>query len=202
MKKEILNVAAIAAALFCIGWADSLEGLKLEAGKIESIETAFIQEKHLSILKKPLESRGMLYYKAPDSLRWEYTSPVEIILLMHDGKVERYLKTEEGKLEKDDSASLPIMETVLEEIGGWLKGEFEKNPYFTAQLMPGREILLTPKEDAMEAVIQKVVLHLSDRPGILEKAVIYESEDSYTNLIFEDAALNPQLDDSIFTKVR
>ena len=64
------------------GWAANWEDIQSAAEKIKSVSANFSQEKHLQILIKPLVSKGRFYFLAPDSVRWEYTSPVKSILLM------------------------------------------------------------------------------------------------------------------------
>jgi len=76
-----------ALALLCVGWADSWDQLKTMAGTVTSVQAEFVQEKHLPILAKPLVSKGVFYYQAPRSLRWEYRWPVQSILAMHDNRV-------------------------------------------------------------------------------------------------------------------
>ncbi len=186
--------------LIFAGWADTWDGIKAGAMKIKSVKAEFIQEKHLKILKKPLISKGIFYYKSPGSLRWEYFSPVRSILIMNNGKVRRWIKTENG-FGEDHSPGLKGMGIVLDEITKWLAGDFNDNPDFNAALLPGKKILLTPKNKALSSIIAKIVLRLSDTPGIMESVTIYESEDNYTLFRFINPSLNPGFDEKIFRKM-
>ncbi len=182
------------------GWADTWDGIKAGAVKIKSVKAEFIQEKHIKILKKPLISKGIFYYKSPGSLRWEYFSPVKSILIMGNGETRRWIKTQKG-FREDHSPGLKGMGIVLDEITKWLAGNFNDNPDFKATLVPGRKILLTPKNKALLSIIAKIVLKLSDTPGIMESVTIFESEDSYTLLKFINPELNPGLDKKLFRKM-
>ena len=183
-----------------MGWADSLERLREQAGQVETIKADFIQEKHLRILTKPLVSKGVFCYRAPRSLRWEYKSPVRSILLMHRGKIRRYIEGANG-LTEDPGAGLQAMEPVLQEITRWLKGDFGNNPMFSASLKGEGKIVLTPKEKAFASIIKRIELILSDRPGVIKSVTIYEGEDSFTRIEFRNVRVNGPLKDSLFQEI-
>ena len=187
-------------AFMCLGWADTWEGIQSAASTITSVRAEFVQEKHMEILARPLVSKGIFYFQAPNSLRWEYQSPVQSILLMHDGRTKRYL-LKNGAITEDAGAHLQSMQVVLQDIAQWMNGRFEENPAFSASLEPGRKIVLRPKEKSLANIIQRIELILSDRPGIIEAVMIYEGENSYTRFEFKNAVLNQPLQDSIFRKI-
>ena len=187
-------------AFMCLGWADNWDGIKKTASTVTSVRAEFVQEKHMEILAKPLVSKGIFYFKAPNSLRWEYRSPVQSILLMHDGRTKRYLKRN-GAITEDAGAHLQSMQVVLQDIAQWLNGRFEENPAFSASLEPDRKIVLRPKEKSLATMIQRIELILSDRPGIIAAVMIYEGENSYTRFEFNNTILNQPLQDSIFRKI-
>ncbi len=190
----------IAASCLTLGWADNWDQIKNAAGQVNTVRCDFIQEKHLKILANPLVSKGVLYFKVPGSLRWEYISPVRSSLLMHNGKTKRFIMRKDGFIE-DSSANLQAMGFVLKEITMWLNGRFDENPQFTATLKDGHKILLLPKEKSFSMMIQKIELILSDRPGIIKSVIIYESDNSFTKLVFKKSILNGKIDDSMFRKI-
>jgi outer membrane lipoprotein-sorting protein len=195
--KFIIRSLAILLSASLLAWGDSWEQIKKTAKDINSVQAEFIQKKHMEILSRPLVSKGKLYFQAPQSLRWEYTSPVHSILLMHGGTVTRYIK-KDGAVTKDSSARLQSMQIVLQEIIMWMKGNFDANPGFTPQLKPGRIIVLIPKEKSMEEIIQRIELKLSKEPGVIQSIMIYESKKSYTVIDFGRVIMNARLPDSFF----
>ncbi len=203
MKKSystLLMFVMIAASCLTIGWADNWDQIKNAAGQVDTVRCDFVQEKHMKIFANPLVSKGVLYFKVPGSLRWEYMSPVRSILLMHNGKTKRFIMRKDGFIE-DNSANLQSMGFVLKEITMWLNGRFDENPQFTATLKAGHKILLLPKEKSFSMMIQKIELILSDRPGIIKSVIIYESDNSFTKLVFKKTILNDKIDDSMFRKI-
>jgi hypothetical protein len=180
-----------------IGWTATWENIRQKSGSIETVQADFIQEKHLKILSKPLISKGTLYFKAPHSLRWEYESPVQSVLLMHNGQINRFVKKSEG-FSRDSGMKLQAMQVIMQEITLWLNGRFQDNPTFNASLEPGRKIVLIPRDNAFTAIIARIELTLSDQPGLIDTVTIFENEDTSTKLIFKDAILNKPLKDSLF----
>jgi outer membrane lipoprotein-sorting protein len=172
-----------------------------ETPAIQSIRADFVQKKYLPILSKPLISKGALYFESPRSLRWEYLSPVRSILLMTEGRVRRHVADTESGFREERGGGLDAMQVILEDIGEWLSGRFDKNPLFTAVREEGGRILLTPREEGLGSVIQKIELHLSEIPGVIEKVVIFESASSYTELIFFNTVLNREIDPRVFRSV-
>jgi outer membrane lipoprotein-sorting protein len=188
--------------LFCLGWADTWDGLREAAGTIQSVKTDFTQTKHLPILAMPLVSKGHLYFQSPESLRWEYRSPIASILLMHDGRIRRFTKDTRSQHYREESASgLDAMQVVMEQISQWLGGRFDTNPYFDAALKPDQRIVLTPKQTAIQGILKRVELHLGNRPGMIRRVVIYETETAYTDLVFEKTVLNQAIAADVFQKV-
>jgi outer membrane lipoprotein-sorting protein len=158
------------------------------------------EEKHLKILNKPLISKGRFFFSAPDSLRWEYASPVQSILLMHEGKSRRYV-IRDGVMVEDSAANLQAMQVVISEITQWLHGRFDANPDFHATLEPGPQVLLTPKEAALAKMIEKIELNLSDQPGLMKSVVIHEGKDTFTLLNFINPTLNQAINKDLFLSV-
>ena len=56
------------------------------SGNISSIESAFVQEKHLAALAEPDLSSGTFYYSSGAKVRWEYAEPRQQSIILNDGK--------------------------------------------------------------------------------------------------------------------
>ena len=200
LKPFLLAWLLIAALFGCLGWADTLEGLKKATGKISSVQADFVQEKHLKILSKPLISKGVMYYKAPSSLRWEYKAPIQSVLLMQNGHTKRFQNDGSGYKE-ESSADMPAMQMVMGQITQWLSGNFGDAAVFSAKMEKGRKIILTPQKKAFADIIARIELHLSDTPGMIAAVLIYEGPDAFTRMDFGQTVINPDLPDEIFHKV-
>jgi outer membrane lipoprotein-sorting protein len=187
----ILNLSGSAMAV-------SLDEFRAAAQHIHTLKADFVQEKHLKILSTPLLSRGVFYYQAPDTLRWEYRSPIKSLMLMNKGQVSRYLWTESG-FKEHRGPGTEGMQGVFGEINSWLKGNFDKDAFFRVRFEKTGHIILTPRDDAFRRLIQRIVLALSDRPGIIRSVTIYEGKDSFTRIVFNHLRINTPFDASSFT---
>lgn len=199
-KNIIWLILLFALCSLLIGWADSWEGIRKAAEGVQSIKADFVQEKHMTILKKPLIARGVIFYQLPGSLRWEYTSPLKSVLLMHAGQIRRFIQGQDGLVE-DSGASLEMMRFVLQEIPLWLSGRFEANPDFKATLKGRNQIELVPDSAAMAGIIERIELLLADKPGIIDTVTIYESKNTFTRFLFQNTELNAVLTDSLFQEL-
>ena len=172
-------------------WGASFDSIRTAAKSVSAVQARFTQHKHMKILARPLESKGRFVFAAPDSIRWEYESPLRSVLLMRAGKLTR-LVHRDGSWVPDASQQVETMRVVVEQIQAWLMGRFEDSPVFTAKLVPGTpvKIELHPKEKALAGFIQKIVLRLSDTPGQLASVEIIESENASTLMRFEGVVLN------------
>jgi outer membrane lipoprotein-sorting protein len=197
-KRMAFLIGMFLACTFLVGWADNWGDIQNESAKITSVSAHFSQEKHIQILTRPLVSKGRFYFQAPDSVRWEYTSPVKSILTMHNGNIKRYVISGKG-IAKDAGSTVQSMQVVLQEISRWSRGKFTENEYFSATLKEGKErqIILTPREKELAAMISRIVITLSaDRPGVLKSVKIVESEGNYTLFEFTNVLINEKISET------
>lgn len=165
---------------------------------IRSVQAEFTQEKHLKILVRPLVAKGVFAFQAPQSLRWEYLSPLHSILLMHDGRIQKMVERD-GRFEQDNGAGIDSMQIVLQDIGSWLDGRFTDNPVFNVTRADDRTVVLTPKEPGLQSIISRIELRLGHEEGMMESVTIFEGPDAFTRLTFTKTALNREIPASAFT---
>ena len=167
---------------------------------VSSVQADFLQEKHLQILARPLLSRGRFLFKAPDSLRWEYTSPFHSVLLMDRGRVMKFME-KNGRMVEDTGMPMTGMQVVMTEISGWLNGHITDNATFSVTRQ-GKTLILTPKNEGMGAIISTIELRLADRAGLLQSVTIVEDPErkSFTRMVFSHALLNQPIDEHLFIR--
>lgn len=197
--RALLQTLLLMTAIFTLGWADNWDTLKSSVGTITSVQAAFRQEKHLAILAGPLISHGRFTYRSPGSLRWEYREPVQSVLLMHGGKISRFVKGADG-FRQESGGGMEAMQVVMDQIALWMTGRFDESAMFDPHLDNTGRITLTPKDDHLKAFIESIEIRMTQEPGIIDDVVIYESEDAYTRMRFTDTVLNGKIDDAVFRK--
>jgi len=202
-KKSVLLMVLLFTCTIMLGWAENWEDIRRESAKIKSVSAHFTQKKHMQILTRPLVSKGLFYFQAPDSVRWEYTSPIRSVLLMRKGDIKRYTAGSKGLVE-DKGVALESMRIVLQEISRWSTGQFTANENFSAALKGGRgaKIILTPIEKGLSSMISGIVINLSpDLPGVIKSVKITEGDGNYTLFEFSDVQINGKISESLFLEV-
>jgi outer membrane lipoprotein-sorting protein len=164
---------------------------------LRSVRADFTQEKHMKILIKPLVSKGVLAYAAPDRLRWEYRFPIRSVLLADSGRMQKFVE-HDGKLTRDQGGGFGSMQIILQEIRNWLAGRFTENPLFAVSRPDDRRVVLTPKEEGLRNIINRIELRFGAQQLLMESVTIYENGDSYTTLNFTNGELNKPIPENYF----
>ena len=64
-----------------------IEKIDKAAQTMTSMQCDFSQTKSMKLLSKEMQSKGIMYFKQPDKLRWQYTSPYDYTFIMNGDKV-------------------------------------------------------------------------------------------------------------------
>ena len=65
-----------------------LEKMEKSSNALHSLHCDFVQSKKMKILNKEMISKGVLYFKKPDKIRWQYTTPYDYTFIMNGDKVQ------------------------------------------------------------------------------------------------------------------
>lgn len=165
----------------------------------QSVQADFIQEKHLKILVRPIISTGTFVFQAPQSLRWEYQTPVPSVLLMHGGQLRKFI-ARDGQLVEDQGMGLDSIQVVLAQISNWLDGRFSESDMFSVSFVDEHTVLLIPKGQALAGMISTIELRLTEQKGLLKGVTIFEGPESFTRMTFSNTLLNKAIPVSLFTQ--
>lgn len=160
--------------------------------RVWSVQADFTQEKQLPILARPIISKGQFLFQAPDSLRWEYFSPIHTVLLMHGGHTRKFIM-HGGKFKEEHGLGVDSMQIVLQEITGWLDGEITDTTTFQVKSKEGDTIILIPANEALSKIISRIELKLLGTSGLMNSVTLYEGPDSFTRMVFSDGLLNKKI---------
>src|SRR5512136_2129878 len=166
MKKFFFSIVFIATAIFFadIGPAQDLTSLKEAFRNIRSVKAEFLQKRSLPILTKPLLSEGKLFLFMPDSLRWEYLSPLRSVMLRKGNKIQIY-NFSDGVWKPEMAQAVEARRMVLGEISHWFQGRFDESKAFKPSYSPGppERVILVSKE-GIDKFINRIEIILSVRP--------------------------------------
>jgi outer membrane lipoprotein-sorting protein len=187
-------------------WYQDLASIRQAAAQVQTLEATFVQTRTLKILKKPLISRGLLAYRRPNDLRWEYQSPLPTLLVVRAGNAQRLLK-HGTEWVSDASARLEAMKLVLGEISLWLDGNFTASKTFRPELRPASKdqpahVALFPLDPSLGKLISRIVITFGEQPGTVAAIDIFEQGEGQTHIAFADARYNQAIPDDRFETPR
>jgi len=198
----LLSVRPATAATWYGDWAS----IRRAAANIKSIETGFVQTRTLKILTRPLVSRGVMAFRRPGDLRWEYQSPLQTLLVARSGNIHRLIKHDAAWV-ADASGRMEAMKIVLGEINLWLDGDFSSSKTFRPELRPARagqaaHVALIPLDPSLGKIIARITIGFGERPGTVSAIDIFEEGEGVTHIVFENARYGQNIPDQRFEPPR
>jgi hypothetical protein len=155
--------------------------------KTKSAEARFTERKIMSILKKPLESSGVLRYTAPDRLEKHTLQPADEVLL-----VERDQITLEraGRKRVFALGDYPALRALVESMRGTLAGDAATLTRFYETRIEGSEarwvLTLVPREARMSELV--ATIRLTGHSARIDEIDIFETGGDRTTMTIDDRA--------------
>ena len=176
--------------------------LRLEktASGVNTVTSGFVQEKHLSMFKAVVVSKGRLHYWKPDRLRWEYTEPVASGFVLNGNKGRRWHQRT-GRTESFDLRTEPVMKLVADQLFAWAKPDFEglRKEYRIRVLSENPVSLrLEPISAAMAESLDHIRISFSPDARFLRSVEIHEKDGDSTRIRFVDTVVNRPMAPELF----
>jgi outer membrane lipoprotein-sorting protein len=202
MKRFIFFSVLIAVTIFFAQTAPAqdLTSLKEASRGIRSVKAEFLQKRSLQILTKPLFSEGRLFFHVPDSLRWEYFSPLRSVILQKGNNIKIY-NFSDGVWKPEMPQGVETRRMVLEEISHWFQGRFDESKAFKHFYSPGPpERVILVSNEGINRFINRIEIVLSARPGVIDRVEIEEPGGSRTSIEFKNVEINSSFSSEVFEK--
>ena len=171
--------------------------VKEVAAKTKTVNSDFIQYKHIDFLSNDIESNGQLAFKAPDMVKWEYVKPFAYSILF---KNKTLYINDAGNKSNIDVGSSKLFEQLNELITASIRGDmFDEEQfsiaYFTEE---GKSLVhFLPKDDQFSEFIQAFHLRFNTK-GEVDEVKMIEPSGDYTQIVFSNRSLNQPLSDADF----
>ena len=202
MKRFIFLSALITVVVFSaeMAPAQDLTSLKEAFRNIRSVKAEFLQKRSLPILTKPLLSEGKLFFSMPDSLRWEYLTPLRSVLLRKGNNIQIY-NFSDGLWKPELAQAVESRRMVLAEISHWFQGRFDESKAFkhSYSLGPPERVILISRE-GINRFINRIEIVLSVRPAVIDRVEIEEPGGSRTSIEFKNVEINSNFSSEVFEK--
>ena len=177
------------------------QSLAKSTAAIQSIQSDFVQTKHLSLLSDKITSKGKFYYRKEDKVRIEYTTPYQYLLVMNAGQI---MVKDEQKTSKINTKNSKTMQSVNRIMIDCMRGSVFSNTDFrvTAFESGGSYLLsLVPANDAMKKMFKQIDVYLARSSFDVDRLTMTEQNGDFTDMDFTKTQHNVALNEAIF-KVR
>ena len=169
------------------------------ASELSSLSCDFVQVKQLSLLNDKLTSRGKMYYKAPSSLRWEYTTPYAYTFVLSGTKVLIKSGTQKNVI---DTGSSRLFQEIARLMMGTVTGKcLSGSDSFEVELqVNGQEWVarMVPRKKELKRMFASVALYFDATRAVVNKVRITESSGDDTLITLSHVVTGKELPHALF----
>ncbi len=164
-----------------------------------SIESNFIQEKHLNMLSEKIKTRGKFYFRKENKLRWEYTDPFKYLFILNNGKV--FIKDDQ-KQNKFDVRSNKMLQEINVILMGSVQGTLlNDEKRFTPSFFENAAafvVKLKPRTSQLKAFLSEIVITFDKKDYSVTRMDMNEPSGDFTVIDFVGKKINTLTDDEKF----
>ncbi len=182
---------------FCFSWAQPedahLQTYAQKIGTVQTLQSDFVEEKHLSLLDKPIQSQGTLTFdKSAGKLRWQYQKPFVNGFLIEKDNIYRLQGVEKSPV-RQAAGRMFLAEMVV-----WLTLDFEALKKNYAITTHDTEITFLPLAKEHK-VVKEITVWLDKKdPRVVTQVKMEEPSGDFILWKFSNTQLNPALSDEVF----
>jgi outer membrane lipoprotein-sorting protein len=174
------------------------EKLLIHAEETATIESNFIQEKHLWMLNEVLVSEGVFLFKKENNVRWQYNTPIEYTILIHDGIFTIVNNDKSTEFEIDSN---PLFYEINSMIVTAIRGDFIDIDDFKTEFYESNNNYLAkliPTNGNVSSMLVSIDIYFNKKSIDVEKIIFFEPGDDYTLITFIDKRVNVEIADDRF----
>ena len=174
--------------------------LERTAAGVKTLSSDFVQEKHLSMFKTVMSSKGRFYFTKPDLLRWELTAPVASGFVLKGDQGRRWHERT-GRTESFQISQEPIMKLVSEQLFAWARADFPwlKKEYRITVLEESPVALrLEPRSAATAGFLHHLLITFSADGRYVRSVELHEKDGDFTRIRFVNTAVNKPIAADLF----
>ncbi|MFT3902805.1 MAG: outer membrane lipoprotein carrier protein LolA [Niabella sp.] len=166
--------------------------------KINTIASDFTQQKTLSMLSDKITSKGKFYFKKSNTVRMEYTSPYQYLMVIKDNKV---LIKNGQKTNTMSARSNKMFRQMNQLMVDCARGTVFDNKDFSVKLFEGAGAYLaemTPLTKEMSTLFKKVTLTFNKAGFAVNQIQLTEPGGDNTVITYHNQKFNIPLSDALF----
>ena len=166
---------------------------------LRSLQCDFVQSKRMKILSKEMQSKGILYFKKPDKIRWQYTSPYDYTFIMNGDKVQvKSAKSTKNIDIQGNKIFRQITTIILNTVTG---GGIMNSADFNVELYKSGDIYfakMLPKKKEVKQVYSSIEVYFNSALTMVETIKMVEKSGEYTVVKLVAPKINATINESVF----
>ncbi|MCL1821307.1 MAG: outer membrane lipoprotein carrier protein LolA [Prolixibacteraceae bacterium] len=180
---------------------DFLQKLAANNAKTETIVCNFEQEKHVSMLAKPVEMNGTFFYKRGNRIFMHYDNPKNDKLILNE---ESFFIVANGNITRTDAKSNPGMKMLKEMLTACMTGDLEqfsgasRSKLSLFESAKNYVAVVEIEDKRIKKYLEKMTLTFEKSDLSLFELKIDEAHGNFTKYKFSNKKFNQPIDDIIF----
>lgn len=165
----------------------------------KTINTNFVQYKHLDFLADDVKTSGTMVFKAPNLVKWEYTNPYQYSVIF---KEDQLLINDGGTKSKVDIGNSKLFKKLNQLIVNSVKGNMFNDADFTVSFFKSskyNKVVFIPKDKKIAGYIASFELLFNKNDAQVYEVKMVEPSQDFTRIIFSNRKLNSPINDSVFS---
>lgn len=163
---------------------------------IKTMQTAFTQRKHLEFMSNDIETKGKMFFSAPDRLNWQYTTPYQYQIVFQKDQIKVNDAGKVSQMKADNKIFKKINNLIVSTVSGNM---FDQKEFAVTLYNEGKDTKaqLQPKDKTLLKYIKEIHLFFSSDASV-DRVKLIEPTDDYTEITFTHKQFNTPIDDSVF----
>ncbi len=165
---------------------------------IHTVESDFIQVKHISFFEDSLVSSGKFFFRRPDKMVWKYEHPFLYAIVITGDSISF---RDEKKLRQFDAGTNVMFSQIKQVIFNMVSGNMLTDSSYQTALVktPSYNIVqFNPKNEVMKKYLHRIDLYFDKKTSDMIQIKMNEASGDYTFLYFKNRKLNQPLSNNVF----
>lgn len=173
--------------------------LSRQSSEVFSITSHFTQTKYLTLINNKLVSEGTFYYQKRGKIRFDYTQPKSMSIIMMPDKLQIIASDRKTTYDLSTQKSLAELAAVMD---ACISGKIKDLPKdFVAEYRMENDahvIRITQLNKSVKNPYSLIELRLNLNNYCLEQLTLFEKSDDFTTYNFTNISVNQILKSSLF----
>ena len=176
-----------------------IEKIDQTASAMKGMQCDFVQTKRMKLLSKEMQSKGVMYFKRPNKLRWQYTAPYDYTFILNGDKVQiKSSKSTKNIDVQGNKMFRQITNIILNSVTG---GSMKSSSDFTVEVYKKDNTYfakLYPKKKELKQLYQVIEIYFDSALTMVNSVRMVEKTGDETRVNLINTKLNIAVDEKMF----